>query len=332
MQLPRHPGNPILTRSSIPPIFPDLVDVSSVFNPGAVRAGGHDTLLLRVQNRGRETFLLNATDDGAGSYNVRPTPVHFHGIERLGWRIFHVYDPRITRLNDSFYITFAIDIMGGCRIGIARTADFDRFEFIGVVGDGDRQDVDSRNGVLFPERVGGRYLILQRPNALSPGDGPSTGETIVLSESNDLARWRTVGPVMHGRPHYWDERIGSGPPPVKTRDGWLHIYHGVATHFGAANIYQAGVVLLDLHDPTRVIARSRYNVLEPRHLYELVGQVPNVVFPTGMIVDQMDENGFAVPSSPVRIYYGAADTVVCMAEATIDDLLAACREGAESAQ
>jgi beta-1,4-mannooligosaccharide/beta-1,4-mannosyl-N-acetylglucosamine phosphorylase len=129
---------------------------------------------------------------------------------------------------------------------------------------------------------------------------------------------------MRGRLHYWDELIGSGPPPVKTRAGWLHVYHGVATHFAAANIYQAGVCLLDLNDPSRLIARGRNNVLEPREPYELSGQVPNVVFPTGIIVDEIDAEGYAAPQSKLRIYYGAADTVVALATATVGELLEAC--------
>jgi len=322
MQLQRHPGNPILSRTDIPALSPDLTDVSSVFNPGAVRWDGRDLLLLRVQNRGRETFLLRALDDGRGSWVIHPDPLRFRGLERLPGRIFHIYDPRVTALAEGFAIILAIDSDQGCRLGIARTTDFLTGDFLGLAG-----DADSRNGVLFPERVAGRYLLLERPNRLTPGDGPSSGETIVLSESADLVTWKQVGAVMHGRPHYWDERIGSGPPPVKTREGWLHIYHGVATHFGAANIYQAGAVLLDLNDPTRVRARSRLNILEPRELYEMVGQVPNVVFPSGMIVERFDAQGFALPESPVRIYYGAADTVVCMATSTIGTLIGACRAG-----
>jgi predicted GH43/DUF377 family glycosyl hydrolase len=131
---------------------------------------------------------------------------------------------------------------------------------------------------------------------------------------------------MSGRFHFWDELIGSGPPPVKTRDGWLHIYHGVATHFASSNIYQAGVVLLDLDDPTKVLGRCRDNILEPREPYELTGQVPNVVFPSGWVVDRFDETGCACSDSPVKIYYGAADTVVALAETTIGELVAAARE------
>ena len=138
--------------------------------------------------------------------------------------------------------------------------------------------------------------------------------------------------MIDGRFHYWDEFIGSGPPPVKTRRGWLHVYHGVAGHFGSSNIYQAGVVLLDLDDPSRVIGRSRCNILEPREPYELTGQVPNVVFPSGMIVESCDAEGFALPESPVNIYYGAADTVVGLATATVQDLCTAASEGEIPAQ
>ncbi len=130
---------------------------------------------------------------------------------------------------------------------------------------------------------------------------------------------------MSGRPHYWDELIGPGPPPVKTRHGWLLVYHGVATHFRSVNIYQAGAALLDLEDPTRVLARTGDNILEPRETWELTGQVPNVVFPGGLTVDHLDDEGFAPDEAEVRIYYGAADTAVGLAQTTIGELVAACR-------
>jgi predicted GH43/DUF377 family glycosyl hydrolase len=129
---------------------------------------------------------------------------------------------------------------------------------------------------------------------------------------------------MTGRPHFWDELIGSGPPPVKTREGWLHIYHGVATHFLGANLYQVGAVLLDLEDPRRVLARTSDNILEPRRQWEMIGQVPNVVFPGGLTVAETDDEGFAVTSSELRLYYGAADTVVGLAVSTVAEIIAAC--------
>ncbi|MFH0944987.1 MAG: hypothetical protein V2A76_07295 [Planctomycetota bacterium] len=154
--------------------------------------------------------------------------------------------------------------------------------------------------------------------------GPPTGDEIVLAESEDLLHWSDCGEVLRGRPRYFDERIGSGPPPVKTREGWLHIYHGVATHFQSSSLYQAGAVLLDLRDPTRVLARTRDNILEPREPYEQIGQVPNVVFPSGMVVRHEDEEGYAILDSELLIYYGAADTCVGLATATVRQLLAAC--------
>jgi beta-1,4-mannooligosaccharide/beta-1,4-mannosyl-N-acetylglucosamine phosphorylase len=183
-----------------------------------------------------------------------------------------------------------------------------------------------RNGVLFPEKVGGKYLRLDHPNRITIGGGVTTGSTIALSESGDLIHWKQAAAVASGRFHYWDELIGAGPPPVKTERGWLLIYHGVATHLQSAFIYQAGALLLDLENPACVIGRSRQNILEPRELYELTGQVPNVVFPSGMIVEEIDERGFARMNSPVLIYYGAADTSVCAATSTVAELIAATRE------
>jgi len=323
MPLTRHPGGPILTRTDIPAIAPHLIDVTSVFNPGATLFRGHPLLLVRVQNRGRETFLLAAESDDGVRWRVRDRAVRWRGLERVPGLIHHLYDPRITRLGDDYLVGVAIDVDETCRIGIARTRDFEELELLGLASTD-----DSRNGVLFPERIGGRYAMLERPNRFQPPDGPPTGDAIVLSCSDDLLRWERAGAVIAGRPHFWDERIGAGPPPVKTRAGWLLVYHGVATHFGSANIYQAGVVLLALDDPSRVIARGRYNILEPRAPYETTGQVPNVVFPSGWIVEGSKAGGFAPEDARVLLYYGAADTVVGLATGTVRDLLAACREGA----
>jgi len=317
----RYPGNPILTRSDIPDIPPLLTDATSVFNPGAVKDRGITYLMLRVQARSRETFLVMAESADGFRFVVRPQAVELRGIENVRGRIYHVYDARLTALDGAHYVMFAMDMDSGCRLGLARTEDFREFRFLGVTSTD-----DVRNGVLFPEKIGGLYLRLERPNKAKLEGGPTTGSEIWLAGSDDLAGWRRLGPVMGGRFHYWDEYIGSGPPPVKTRKGWLHIYHGVATHFGSANIYQAGVVLLDLRDPAKVLGRSRGNILEPREPYELCGQVPNVVFPSGMVVDDFDAEGYALPASAVKVYYGAADTSVALAVTTIGELLAAASE------
>ncbi|HEY3296509.1 MAG TPA: glycoside hydrolase family 130 protein [bacterium] len=316
----RWPKNPILTRNSIPSLSPHLVDVSSVFNPGAVLFNGQVLLMLRVQNRGRETFFLTARSTNGHDFTVSPRMVHFRGLEQVKETIFHCYDARITRLGDDYFILFAMDMEDGCRLGLAKTVDFESFDFLGICSEN-----DNRNGVLFPEQIGGRFLRLDRPNRVQLAGGPVSGSAICLSESDDLLHWKPVAPLLDGRFHYWDELIGAGPPPIKTREGWLCIYHGVATHFASSNIYQAGVFLLDLHDPSKLLARSRYNILEPREPYELTGQVPNVVFPSGAIVKHADTEGFADPSSEVLVYYGAADTAVGLAVTTIEELLSDAR-------
>ncbi|MCP4684821.1 MAG: hypothetical protein GY867_05160, partial [bacterium] len=191
-------------------------------------------------------------------------PSEIIGLEALGRTIYHIYDPRITMVDDQLFVTLAVDTDDGCRAVLTRASDLTQLEYVGQMWDG-----DARNAVLFPEKIKGRFVGLVRPNTAVSG-GPSSGSEIWLVESDDLARWRRVRPVMSGRPHFWDELIGSGPPPVKTKEGWLHIYHGIATHFDSVNIYQAGVCLLDLQDPSVVKARGRYNILEPREDYELV--------------------------------------------------------------
>jgi len=318
--LKRNTKNPILTRDNIPNIFPYAVDVSSVFNPGAIKYNDKYILLLRVQNRGRETFIMQAESNDGIDFKVEDKIVDFKGLEKVKEKIYHIYDARITKLEDNYYIMFAMDMDAGCQLGLAKTNSFKDYEFLGIVSEG-----DVRNGVLFPEKINGKYVRFDRPNKVQLKGGPSSGNTICMSESDDLLKWKTVKGVMSGRFHYWDENIGSGPSPVKTREGWLHIYHGVATHFASSNIYQAGVSLHDLNDPSIIIGRGKYNILEPREIYELTGQVQNVVFPSGMIVEDFDNEGYAKMESKVLVYYGAADTVVGLATSTIKELIEAAK-------
>jgi beta-1,4-mannooligosaccharide/beta-1,4-mannosyl-N-acetylglucosamine phosphorylase len=318
----RHPINPILTRADIPPIPPELVDVTSVFNPGAIKHGDTYRLMLRVQSRSRETFLVMAESNDGVHFISENKIVDFKGIEKIKEKIYHIYDARITKLEDRFYIMFAMDMQDGCQLGLGVTDDFKAFEFLGITS-----NEDIRNGVLFPEKINGKYYRMDRPNKSRHTGGPTSGSTIWLSESANLVDWMPTAPLIDGRFHYWDEYIGSGPPPVKTRKGWLHVYHGVAGHFGSSNIYQGGVILLDLNDPSKVLGRCRCNILEPREIWEVAGQVPNVTFPSGMIVEEFDAEGFALLNSEVKIYYGAADTSVGLLITSISELLEAAMEG-----
>ena len=318
----RHTTNPILTRGDIPHIPPELVDVSSVFNPGAIKDGDIYRLMLRVQSRSRETFMVMAESRDGVNFIVENKIVDFKGIEKLSDKVFHIYDARISHIEGRFYIMFAMDMQDGCQLGLGVTDDFKSFDFLGITS-----SEDIRNGVLFPEKINGKYYRMDRPNKSRHSGGPTSGSTIWLSESIDLLDWTPTAPLIDGRFHYWDEYIGSGPPPVKTRKGWLHVYHGVAGHFGSSNIYQGGVMLLDLHDPAVVLGRCRCNILEPREIWEVAGQVPNVTFPSGMIVEEYDMEGYALEDSEVKIYYGAADTSVGLLITSVKELLSAALEG-----
>jgi len=308
----RYSKNPIIKREDIPLSCTDGIESSSVFNPGAILDNGIFHLLLRVQNRQRKTFLTHCSSTNGHDFTVDAQSVRINGVDELGLEIFHIYDPRIVKIEDVFLVSAAVDVEDGCRIAIFSTKDFKEMDLIHM------GDIDSRNGVLFPEKINGHYCLLDRPNNQFAG-GVMSGSQVCFSASTDLISWGRSVPVMSGNPHYWDELIGAGPPPIRTKEGWLLVYHGVATHFMSSNIYQAGVALLDANEPHKVLARCPANIFEPRESYELIGQVPNVVFPTGLLVDASSEN--AENCNEVLMYYGAADSSVCLAKTTIQKLL-----------
>lgn len=283
----------------------ELDNVSSVFNPGAVKIEEKFHLLLRVQNRGRETYLVTAESNTGKDFKIAETSVKMTGLEKITEKIYHIYDPRITYINGKILVVSAIDTESGCYLGLFETEDFKTIVFKGIIS-----EKDTRNGVIFPEKINEEYYMLYRPNKTVLSNGTMSGSTICISKSTDLLNWQSQGEVFSGRPHYWDELIGSGPVPLKTKYGWLHIYHGVATHFASSNIYQAGFSFLALKNPKEVLFRSKYNFIEPREIYECVGQVQNVVFPTGVIAIKYDINGFVDDDSNIYIYYGCADTCV----------------------
>ncbi len=326
--------SPILSRESIPAMPPEIIDPTSVFNPGACIVDGKTLLLIRVQTRGRKSYLVPAVSGDGVRFTVANQPTRFTGLSSAfdhGNKpadIYHIYDARLTNLDGIVHVVLAADTSDGCRLIVCRTPDQDsayagleELEVISITG-----TRDTRNGVLFPEKINGQYLIFERPNEVSVPGSASTGGSISALVSDDLVSWDRGPTIMTGRPHYWDELVGAGPPPVKTSAGWLLLYHGVATHFMATNIYQVGAILLDGDDPTKVIARTTDNILEPRELFEMVGQVPNVVFPSGMTVRAGNANGSFDDDSLVHLYYGAADTVIGMATSTIGALVSACEK------
>lgn len=317
----RHPANPILTRAALPDLGGRMHDVSSVFNPGAIRIDDTTYLLLRVQTRGRETVWMLAESPDGERFTVRPRLLTIDGLEDLSAPVHHAYDARLTRVDGAIYALFAVDTDAGCHLAVARTDDLERYEVIGV-----DSSAEKRNGVLFPTRWDDHYWRIERPNAGAADGSTFSGDRMQLARSRDLVTWTVTATLAEGRWHFWDERLGSGPPPFRVAEGWLHVYHGIATHGAGADLYQAGVLLLDAEDPSVVLGRSRENILEPRELYEHVGQVPNVVFPSGLVIDGCEPHEVAAPDAQVRIYYGAADTCIGLATTTPAALVAACRD------
>lgn len=218
---------------------------------------------------------------------------------------FGVEDARITPLEGKFYITYVAVSRHGAATALASTTDFQTFERHGIIFPPENKDV-----VLFPERVGGRYVALHRPNPAQHFCAPE----MWLASSPDLVHWGGHAPFL-GSTGDWDAgRVGAGTPPIRTQVGWLEIYHGNNRRPGEAGIgtYSAGALLLDLENPARVLA-SVPRILVPETAWEREGFVPRVVFPTGVIARD----------DTLLVYYGAADEVCGVVELSRREVLAA---------
>ena len=299
----RHPANPILTAENWP--YP----VNAVFNPAAVEVNGTTIVLVRAESlTGVSHITVARSEDGVGDWTIDPEPLLAPALgvasEQWGFE-----DPRVVFVPEHgrWVITCTAYGPAGPAVFLATTTDFVRVKRHGIV-----RQADDKNAALLPARINGKWILFHRPKTeLSSSDGD-----ILLSRSPDLHNWSAPEQVMQPRAGaWWDSlRIGLGPPPLRTDHGWLLIYHGVKGMVGGP-IYRVGLALLDLEEPTRVLRRLPGWVLGPRAPYERIGDVPNVVFPCGLVHDEA--------SGDVRLYYGAADTSVCVATAQLDDLLAA---------
>jgi predicted GH43/DUF377 family glycosyl hydrolase len=295
----RYSGNPIVTLEGLP--FPS----NTVFNAAAAKYQDQYLLLLRIENLvGRSIFALARSDDGL-SFTVEPKwamapsgEEPFRTYEALG-----IEDPRITFMDGVYYIMYTAYSQHGARLALAKTTDFQNYERIALIS-----EPNNKNGALFPRKINGRYVRLDRPS--SGGYG-----SIWISYSDDLRAWYDSEVVITPRSGYWDtDRIGAGAPPIELDYAWLEIYHGVKnTSFGP--IYRMGAVLLDIENPAQVIARSAVPILSPREMYERVGDVGNVVFACGAIPEE---------DGTLKLYYGAADTYICVGTARITDIVDAC--------
>jgi predicted GH43/DUF377 family glycosyl hydrolase len=296
----RYPGNPLLSPNRWP------YTINAVMNAGAALVDDTTVLLCRVEDRrGLSHLTVARSSDGYSNWVVDEEPLLQPGPGLLH-ESWGVEDPRLTRVDelDAWVIAYTSFGPGGPGLSLATTRDFRRVERLGMV-----RAPEDKNGALLSRRVGGDYILFHRPvtHLTARAD-------IWLSRSKDLHSWSAPEPVMSARPGgWWDSaRIGIGPPPMETSEGWLLIYHGVRQTVAGA-LYRAGLALLDLDDPSRVLKRCAEWVLGPSEPYELVGDVPGVVFPCGLTQPP--------GSDEIRLYYGAADTTIALATASLPELL-----------
>ena len=297
----RSEANPILTTGQLP------MPAGGILNPGAAEHEGGVVLLVRVEDaEGFSSIHVARSDDGVRDWRIDARPLLSRGEPDHPYERWGCEDARVVYLEElgCWYITYvAYSPMGPC-VALARTKDFRSVERIGLLG-----TTNDKDAVLFSSRIGGRWAMLHRPAA-------GGTEHIWLTRSLDLKHWGDPACVLlEGEGPAWDRlRIGAGPPPLLIDEGWLLIYHGVKA-YGGHLIYRAGLALLDRDRPSRVLARSPGWVFQAEAAYETTGLVPNVVFPTGVL-----RRG-----EQVWMYYGAADSCVCLAVADLSDLTGALR-------
>ncbi len=297
----RFSGNPIIAYKDV------SFTVNSIFNAGAVKAGDEYLLLCRIELPDcRSSFLLARSTDGV-HFILEKEPCltpenHGDWYQYVEWGI---EDARITYIDNWYHILYTGYSRFEPTVMLARTKDFKVFEINGTI-----TEPSNKDAVLFPEKIGGYYWKIDRPSAEPRRD-------MWISQSPDLIHWGQYRFLMEGTNGSWEQnKIGASTPPLKTKKGWLMIYHGVRG-FDINSIYRQGVILLDLEKPWQVLAKSRVPFLSPELDYERIGDVPNVVFTTGWIREQ---NG------DIKIYYSGADMNICLAQTSEEYLLSLCEE------
>ena len=295
----RFSGNPIIGRHA-------LKRSNSVFNSAVVPFGDGFAGVFRCDSRSVSMDIFPGFSPDGVHWNIREEPVHFLGDDPEVTAREYRYDPRVCLIDGKYYLTWCNGYHGPT-IGLGWTEDFETFHqlenaFLPY----------NRNGVLFPRKIGGMYMMLPRPS--------DTGHTpfgdIFVSRSPDLKFWgchRHVMSTVKGDESAWQStKIGAGPIPIETDEGWLMIYHGVINTCNGF-VYRMGCALLDLEQPWKVLCRSKDYIMAPWESYECMGDVPNVVFPCATLAD--------AATGRIAIYYGCADTVTGLAFTTADTLM-----------
>jgi beta-1,4-mannooligosaccharide/beta-1,4-mannosyl-N-acetylglucosamine phosphorylase len=297
----RHRTNPIISRGH-------LSGSQGIYNSAVVPFQGGFAGVFRVEFGCRFPFLhVGFSSDGI-DWKIEPERIQFVLDNPEIGEGDYAYDPRVCLIDGTYYITWCCG-QNGPTIGLAETRDFKEFRrlenaFLPF----------NRNGVLFPRKISGHYVMLSRPS----DDGHTPFGDIFLSQSPDMVHWGQHRPVMGrggGEFGQWWQRtkIGAGPIPIETQSGWLLIYHGVMDTCNGF-VYSVGAALLDLEAPWKVLYRTNQHILTPEKEYEVSGHVPNVVFPCAALCD--------ASTGRLAIYYGAADTCSCLAYAQADELIA----------
>ena len=296
----RYEGNPILTKDDIP------YKVETVHNAGVTKYDGKYIMLFRSHlDTGRSIIGLAQSDDGfnfASADKPFMTPGKEPGF--CEYEEYGVEDPRITHLEGAYYITYSAYSRHGVRIGLAKTNDFKSVERIAFI-----TQADYRNTVIFPEKINGRYVKMDRPHSdISPW-------SIWISFSPDLRHWGDSKLIMKPVNYHWDEmKIGPGAPPIRTDKGWLNIYHGVFPTMDGC-VYRLGAALHKLDEPEVILGVGDRWILQPEDEWEVTGYVHNVVFTCGAVAED---------DGTLKLYWGGADKVMCAGTAVIDELVELC--------
>ena len=308
---------PILTREDVP------YNSALVFNAGVTKFNGKYVMVFRNDYGDFESRKLTgtnlglATSDDGVNWSVSPKEC----FEMSNDEISRAYDPRLTVIDGECYMCFAVDTKHGLLGGIAKTEDFEKFDILSTTLP------DNRNLALFPEKIGGNFVRLERPMPVYSRGGKDTFD-LWLSESPDLVYWGNHRLVMGVEDvPFANDKIGPAAPPVKTEKGWLTTFHAVELDTTRGKngwedkwqkSYYAGIALLDLDDPSKVIGKySKPLITCDRDFETKDGYRKDVIFPCGMILEDSGE---------VKIYYGASDTVECLATADVNDLIKLCIE------
>ena len=307
-------SRPVLTYRDIP------YKAALIFNAGVTKFGGRYVMVFRNDYGSMDEHKLEGTniglaysDDGI-NWKVEPKPCFVLRDDEIR----RAYDPRLTVIDGRCYMCFAVDTNHGLRGGIAVTDDFDKFEILSLSAP------DNRNMVLFPEKIGGYFCRLERPMPVY-SRGRDRFDTW-LSYSPDFKFWGESKLVLKVEDvPFANDKVGPGAPPVKTEKGWLATFHGVIRDESMGKNgweaswkkkYYAGIMLLDLDDPSKIIGMSKEPLIATDQAYEVEnGFRCDVIFPGGMLLEDGGE---------VKIYYGASDTYECMATADVNDLLKLC--------